>query len=295
MRVGEERRFIPVVFDAATGHQLPQRFQSVEMAQFKDTAYTEQFVKFSHEEKAAWRARARFSLSAGEIETQAQSGSPKAAFNRWGTYHATTPGHHVITVKYEHAGVTKEAMAKVRVYGPDEQIPQQIVRLAPLGTYAVGKGSIRNVMAVLDSGSAYQQVTWKLISGKAQNRKTKFTPTGPGWVVIEAQHPGDELLLPTKPVQQRILVLQPHAQRQAQVITWSGIANQDRSAGPIELHAESPSQEPVKFSVVGGPAYIAAGKLHLTGQAGRVSVIAEHQGDLTYQPAVPVVSDFVVQ
>ena len=34
MEVGEQRRFIPVVFNPRNGHQLPQRFQALQMGQF---------------------------------------------------------------------------------------------------------------------------------------------------------------------------------------------------------------------------------------------------------------------
>ncbi len=79
----------------------------------------------------------------------------------------------------------------------------------------------------------------------------------------------------------------------AQTITFPDIPNQKLSTGFIELTASSDSGLPVSFSLIEGPATLAAGILTFT-NSGRVVVEAAQDGDATYAPAVPVWQGFHV-
>lgn len=289
----QQRRFIPVVFDAHTGQQLPQRFQAVQMAQFLDTTYSTPFAPLTNTHRDAWLARAQLSAEGGAISMTLGDG--KQRYNSWGTYTPAEAGEHTIQVQYTHAGSTKTATASVRVRAPDERLPQAMRRLAPLRTYVVGAGSLRQMVAAMDSQTNHERVIWELREGNATKRNhNRFDVTGPGWIDLEGHHPGNERFAPSAPFTQRVLALRPNTTRNPNTITFGELADVRVDHGSIDLSALSHSDEPVQLSVISGPARITGNSLHLTGQPGIVTVIAEHDGDVQFTRATPVVREFTV-
>ncbi len=66
------------------------------------------------------------------------------------------------------------------------------------------------------------------------------------------------------------------------------------SGGPVYLDAQASSGLPVSYTLVSGPATLDTGRLDLTGQAGKVVVLASQAGDARYLPATDVVASFTV-
>ncbi len=170
MELGQRRRFIPVVYDANSGHLLPQRFQAVQMGQFLDSAWSTPLGQITKQHIADWHARATFKATGGTVNN-GPGQNPKAPFNESGSYTAQEAGEQSISVSYSHAGVTKEATAMIKVRAEGERLSQHVFHQAPLGTYRVNKGSIRQMLLALDSGLDPSKVVWKLVEGPANQRK----------------------------------------------------------------------------------------------------------------------------
>ena len=296
MEVGEQRRFIPVAFNPRNGHQLPQRFQALQMGQFLDTAYSTPFAKITQEHHEKWHARAALSVSSGTIVTSNES-EGKNPYQTWGSFTPSEPGKHTVTVKYTHAGVTKEAQVSVLVRDPNEKLEQSVRSLAPLRTYKVGGGSLRQMIAAMDSNLNPAEVNWKVTDGPAKEtgKGARMEVTGPGWITLQAQHPGNDRYKPSEPVIQRVLAIPQNDEQTALNMSFEPLADATTSDGPFTLQAASPSSEPVRISVISGPAFIQENQLFLTGKIGTVTLIAEHPGDLTYLPARPIIREFKVK
>ncbi len=85
----------------------------------------------------------------------------------------------------------------------------------------------------------------------------------------------------------------PGAPRQEQTITFPPPGDRTLGDAPFPLLAAASSGLPVSFSIVSGPATLAANVLTLTG-AGAVTVRASQTGDATYSPAPVVERTFQV-
>ncbi len=79
-----------------------------------------------------------------------------------------------------------------------------------------------------------------------------------------------------------------------QVIDFSELADRTLDSDPITLEASASSDLPVSFSIISGPATIEDHTLYLNDDAGEVSVKAEQEGDINYNPAPSVVRTFCV-
>lgn len=79
-----------------------------------------------------------------------------------------------------------------------------------------------------------------------------------------------------------------------QAISFPQIANHLTTDAPFTLEATATSGLEVFFEVLSGPATIAGSTVTLTGSAGEVSIKATQPGNAQYDPAEPVINNFMV-
>lgn len=79
-----------------------------------------------------------------------------------------------------------------------------------------------------------------------------------------------------------------------QAISFDDIDNKLISDGAFKMIASATSMLPVQFTVLSGPATVSNDTLTLTGTAGTVMVEASQPGDMSWNPATPVVKSFEV-
>lgn len=79
-----------------------------------------------------------------------------------------------------------------------------------------------------------------------------------------------------------------------QAISFPQISTHLTTDGSIELQATATSGLPVSYEIVSGPATLNGSTLTLTGDEGEVKVVANQEGDATYDPADPVMNSFMV-
>jgi hypothetical protein len=79
-----------------------------------------------------------------------------------------------------------------------------------------------------------------------------------------------------------------------QAISFPQIPNHLTTDPPFEIEATATSGLPVFFEVLSGPATISGNIVTLTGTPGEVSIKATQPGNAQYEPAVPVVNNFMV-
>ena len=307
LEMGQPRRFIPLAVDQATGDLLPQRFQAVRMSQNLDNTWPNPFSAPSKELQDQWHERVGFEVSGGAIHTTSDNLSnpedTKTPWSSWGLFRSAEPGTHTVTARLTHNGMTRASTSEVRVRATDERLPQQFLMHSPLPTFVLRKSGSARPRAALSSGHAgwagkkSSGVTLTVVEGpaKLRGKNDGMTPTAAGVITFGVSHPGNERYLPIEEEHRRFLVIKPGAVREPHQIEFASIADQSPDAGPLSLEVSSPSEVPPRLSVISGPATIDGTTLILEGEPGVVTVIAEHEGDMTYAPALPVVQEFHVR
>jgi hypothetical protein len=122
-------------------------------------------------------------------------------------------------------------------------------------------------------------VTYEVISGPAVVAKDRLTMSGVGTVVVRASQVGDTNHEAALARQITFVV-----SKAAQTLAFGPIGSKTFGDGPVPISATSSAGLPVTYSVVGGPASLAGGRLSLTG-AGDVVIRASQAGNDLYQAA----------
>lgn len=130
-------------------------------------------------------------------------------------------------------------------------------------------------------------VAFSIVSGPATLSGNTLTITGAGTVTVSASQAGDDTFGPASSVQSFTVT------KASQVITFAALANKTFKDVPFNLMATTPSQLPVAFSIVSGPATISGNTLSITG-AGTVIVKASQAGNFNYNAAPDVTQTFTV-
>jgi DNA-binding beta-propeller fold protein YncE len=145
-----------------------------------------------------------------------------------------------------------------------------------------------DAFALLATATSDLPVSFSVLSGPAILDGNTLTLVGAGSVTLKAVQAGNDTYKAATDVVQTFNI-----NKASQAITFEPLADKMESDTPFNLSAEASSGLPVTFSIVSGPATLAANTLTLTG-SGVVRVKATQAGDANYEPALEVFQSFNV-
>lgn len=302
LRLNEKRRVIPVAFRKGTDWPLPQKFQTVRFSGFLSDSFLP-LRNVKPEDDAGWRNRVTFTSSSGKIVDLTPDGDQtKRPYSGWGTYVPSETGTHTITVTYEHGGRAYTASTDLTVLPEDAPRSQKLWKI---GAPAVASSGRRLPLSpIADTGWLKKTNPYEIEVLEGANLLASFKKSAmridvkdgaTGRLRLRVRHPGNADFAPTDWEDVEVFVCSNLKNRAEQVIHFNEIPDQKAvKDNQLGLQADSESEFPVQFSVLSGPAKIEEGTLILTGEPGRVTVIAEHPGDHKHHAALAVVHEFRV-
>lgn len=162
---------------------------------------------------------------------------------------------------------------------PQELIFPEIPTLEVFSSYPL--------TASVESG---REITFEVISGMAEILdQNVLRPLGLGTVEIEAIQPGDSIYEAASGRKSVEIVMA------SQSISFPEIPDKLISDDPFLLDATSTSGLPIDLYIESGPAILSGAALFLTGEPGRVKLIATQEGNQLYHAATPIVRSFEVR
>ena len=194
----------------------------------------------------------------------------------------TAPG--AVTVRATQAGSANYNAATADQAAGNASKLTQTIAFTAITAPAIG-GSV----TLTATASSSLPVTFSVVSGAATLSGTTLTFTGTGAVTVRASQAGDSTYNSASTDQSV-----GSAAKLDQTITFAALAGKLSTAPAFALTATASSALPVTFTVVSGPAMLAAGTLTLTGAPDEVIIRASQAGNATYNAAPDVTRAFTV-